>query len=418
MNLITLRLRRRWYGKNLAKLRSKRWRKLQSTLTKSPFYRDLVARGAPLQEYPQVNKALFMEYFDQINTVGVEREEAFSVAIEAENSRDFSPMINGVTIGLSSGTSGNRGIFMASEAERARWVACVLDRVIGFSLRKRSVAFFLRANSNLYDSAKSKVLQFQFFDLLEPLADQIDRLQTLNPTYLVAQPSLLLELAAYQADGKITLNPEKIISVAEVLYPEDAAYLKEIFGQTIHQVYQCTEGMLATTCEHGTLHFNEDFLVIEKRYLDEEKTRFHPVITDLMRTSQPVIRYELNDIVHEKHDCPCGSPMLGIAQIEGRSDDLLVFPSPQGEAIKIFPDFFRRAIIMADPDIQDYTLLQTTPTQLNLFVNGSEDLFDKAKASILALLARNEVHDVLVLRAPNRHHIKGNKLRRIQNDSR
>lgn len=415
-NLITLRLNRRWYASNLKRLRAKRWRKLQKTLQHSPFYRDLVAKKTPLEEYPLVNKALFMEHLDEINTVGVEREAAFSIALEAENSRDFSPMINGVTIGLSSGTSGNRGIFMASEDERARWVACVLDRVIGFSLRKRSVAFFLRANSNLYDSAKSKVLKFEFFDLLEPLDQQIDRLTALQPTYLVAQPSLLLELAACQEAGKIKLNPEKIISVAEVLYPEDAAYLEGVFGQTIHQVYQCTEGMLATTCDHGTLHFNEDFLVIEKQYLDDEKTRFHPVITDLMRTSQPVVRYELNDIVHEKHDCPCGSPMLGIAQIEGRSDDLLVFETSAQEMIKIFPDFFRRAIIMADPHIQDYTLLQTDLNQLNLFVNGTEELFEKAKTSILDFLHGKGVADVQVLRAENRHHDKGNKLRRIQND--
>ena len=54
-----------------------------------------------------------MERFDSINTRGVKRNEAFDLAIKAEKSRDFESMIDGVTIGLSSGTSGNRGVFFS-----------------------------------------------------------------------------------------------------------------------------------------------------------------------------------------------------------------------------------------------------------------------------------------------------------------
>lgn len=34
---------------------------------------------------------------------------------------------------------------------------------------------------------------------------------------------------------------------------------------------------------------------IEKEWLDE--TRFVPIITDLMRTSQPIVRYRLDDVL-------------------------------------------------------------------------------------------------------------------------
>ena len=37
--------------------------------------------------------------------------------IKSEENRDFSPTIKGITVGLSSGTSGNRGVFLASEKE-------------------------------------------------------------------------------------------------------------------------------------------------------------------------------------------------------------------------------------------------------------------------------------------------------------
>jgi len=404
------------YKKKVSSLQERRWLKLQDTLLQSPFYKDLAAKKTPLKNYPMMNKANFMENFSNINTKHIDREVAFEMAIKAEIERDFTPMINGVTIGLSSGTSGNRGIFLASEAERAQWVACVLDRVIGFSLKKRSVAFFLRANSNLYDSVKSNVLQFEFFDLLAPLTTQMDRLNILNPTILVAQPSLLLELAKLKISGELDINPMKIISVAEVLYPEDMKTLEHVFKQKIHQVYQCTEGMLAATCKEGTLHFNEDFLVIEKNYIDKEETRFHPVITDLVRTSQPVIRYELNDIIHEMKNCPCGSSFTGIEKIEGRSDDVLCFKSNDKEII-IFPDFFRRAIITSSDIIQDYTLVQSNLNLLELYVDN-KSAFSIAKTAILQLLESYGIYNVEIRNVNSKHHEKGDKLRRIRNDYR
>jgi len=413
---INLRFQRIRHANNLKKLQAKRWKKLQTTLLQSEYYRKFALKNGSLADYPLMNKQLFMKHFNEINTRSINREQAFEIALKAESSRDFSSMINGVTVGLSSGTSGNRGIFLATEDERAQWVACVLDRVIGFSLKKRSVAFFLRANSNLYDSVKSKVLRFEFFDLLEQVQLQIDRLNKLNPEILVAQPSLLLELAGYKEKGDLLINPEKIISVAEVLTSEDNERLEDSFGQTIHQVYQCTEGMLAATCKCGTLHFNEDFLIIEKKYLDETNTRFHPIITDLIRTTQPVIRYELNDIVHEKQNCPCGSKMMGIAQIEGRSDDVLRFTSKDNKEIKIYPDFFRRAIIVSNASIRDYTLVQINANELQLYLDNDEAIFASAKESIEKMLRSNHIHDVRILRSIRKHQEKGNKLRRIRND--
>ena len=411
---LLIRFRKPHTKKALKKRQQKNWRKFQQVLHRSPFYREQAQQNTPLVAYPLMDKTSFMEQFDQINTQNIPIKEAYKVALEAEESRDFSPEINGITVGLSSGTSGNRGIFLASKKERAFWVAAVLDRVIGFSLKKRRVAFFLRANSNLYSSVKSRLLSFEFFDLYDAIARHVQRLNDLQPTILVAQPSMLLDLAQEVKGGRLHIQPQKIISVAEVLYPEDKAVLEATFGQKIHQVYQCTEGFLASTCAHGTLHFNEDFLIIEKRFLDDSKTRFHPIITDLKRSSQPIVRYELNDIIQEKTACACGSPMMGIAQIEGRADDVLVFKNTDHQEVKIYPDFFRRALITADVAIQDYTLVQRGAHLLELYLLGTEEHFQKATRNINALLAKYQVEAVNIVRTKVKHHEQGNKLRRIK----
>lgn len=417
--LVEIKLTKWLYVHNFGFRRNWLIKKLIQHCSTSLFYKDFSQKKNSFVSFPVINKAIFMANFDTINTVNIKLEEALAVAVKSEENRDFSPTIKGITVGLSSGTSGNRGVFLASEKERAYWVALVLDRVLGFSLKKRSIAFFLRANSNLYDSVKSKLLAFHFFDLLNPLEKHIERLNTLQPTILVAQPSMLLELANAIEANKLDIKPTKVISVAEVLTPEDKAYLSSVFEQTIHQVYQCTEGFLASSCEHGTLHFNEDFLIIEQKYIDEEQIRFHPVITDLKRRSQPIIRYELNDIIQEKTSCLCGSKFLAIDAIEGRSDDILIFKNIDNQEVKIFPDFFRRAIILSDEQISDYALIQTEPNHLMLYIKSQqEESFQLACEAIQDLLKKNNIFGVEIIQTNHNHTLKDQKLRRIKNDVR
>lgn len=413
--VIRLKANKWWFKNSLDKLQEKRWKMLQHKLLESPFYKENVLGKIPLEQYPLMNKTEFMSNFDGINTVGITSIDAMKVAEKAEHLRDFSPTVNGITIGLSSGTSGNRGIFMASQKDRANWVACILDRVIGFSLKKRHVAFFLRANSNLYSSITSKLLHFEFFDILGRIENYLEKLNVLQPTILVAQPSILLELASYVENGRLGISPSKVISVAEVLSPEDSKYLEGVFQQTIHQVYQCTEGMLATTCTYGHLHFNDDFLIIEKKYIDSEKKRFHPIITDLIRTTQPIIRYELNDIIHEKTDCLCGNSFTAIEKIEGRSDDVLVFKTDQNKEVKIYPDFIRREIILAHPSINDFTIVLKTDTRLELYIKQSE-YYSLAEKRLQTFLKSQSIHGIIIQQVFSKNHTQGNKLRRVQNE--
>jgi putative adenylate-forming enzyme len=395
-------------------LQKTRWKFLRNHLKTSPFYRNQAESQAEIQDFPIMDKAIFMKHFNEINTRNIDKERAFQIAMKAENTRDFSPTINDVSVGLSSGTTGNRGLFLVSENERAMWVACVLRRVIGWSFKSRSVAFFLRANSNLYNSVQSNLLQFHYMDLLIPIGEHIQKLNTIQPTILVAQPSVLIELAKYMENKELKINPTKIIAVAEVLYPEDNTYLKSVFNQIIHQVYQCTEGFLASTCEFGTLHFHEDYLFIEKKYLDDSKTRFHPIITDLKRKSQPVVRYELNDIIHEKTDCKCGSSAMAIEKIEGRSDDVLIFKDKNSMEIKIYPDFFRRAILFADKSIIDYTITQVSDSLIEVYLGEQKDLFQKVVLETQKILNHFHIENVVIKLAESPDFELGLKLRRVK----
>ena len=352
--------------KSIIAFQNKKMKKhLPFVLSRSSFYRNYYKehlQGSNWETLPIITKREMMDHFNELNTAGISKEEAFQLAKKAERTRDFSPKIGQISIGLSSGTSGNRGLFLVSDKESSMWAAEVLAKLLPGSLMdEQKIAFFLRANNNLYESTKSRKISFHFFDLVDDFDRHMSRLNELKPSILIAPPSMLRIITEWMENNLIDISPNKVISVAEVLEDVDKNVIENIFQQTLHQVYQATEGFLATTCSHGVLHMNEDLLVIQKEYLDEEKGIFVPIITDFTRRTQPLIRYRLNDVLIErKTPCPCGSHFLALERIDGRCDDIFYGVNEQEEGTEhmIFPDFIRRAIMLSSEDILEYKVTQ------------------------------------------------------------
>lgn len=361
---------------------------LRAVLPRSPFYRAQFAGLAPAdwRRAPLINKATMMAHFDALNTVGVNKEAAFALALRAENARDFSATLGGVTVGLSSGTSGNRGLFLVSQRERWRWAGAVLARVLPDPWwAPQRVAFFLRANSTLYGTVASRRVRFAFFDLLDPLEAHVARLNTLQPTLLVGPPSLLRFLAESK---HLRIRPRKIVSVAEVLDPLDEAVIAAAFDQTVHQVYQCTEGFLGYTCARGVLHLNEDLVAVQRDALDADARTFAPIVTDLYRVAQPIIRYRLDDVLTARAaPCPCGLPLTALDRIEGRCDDVFQLPACHGDRwVAVFPDFVRRAVLAGAPIARAYRARQRSPAAVEVALDVDGAAFPDAAAGVRAAL--------------------------------
>lgn len=371
-------VRYRYFSKFSSRQRLEQWQsrrvhRLAKWLKKhSPFYRERLTDD-PLQT-PMIDKKLMMENFDRLNTKGLKKDVALKLAIASEQSRDFTPMIDGVTVGLSSGTSGSRGLFCAGFVERARYAGAILAKALPGTRGSQKVAFFLRANSNLYESVGSQKLMFRYFDLLAPLEDHAEELRRYQPTLLVAPASVLARLATLLRGEQRPLHGlQRIYSVAEVLEERDQKRIEDVFGLPVHQIYQCTEGFLAISCREGHLHLNEDLVLIEKHWLDRELKKFSPIITDFNRRTQPIFRYRLNDILTEDpRPCPCGSVMTCIRQIEGRCDDIVYFPKSAGDWLPVFPDFIRNAILHASNEIEDYRVVQEPRGRLRISLKGDD----------------------------------------------
>ena len=335
----------------------------------SPYFKALSVHSfEDFRKLPLMNKEFMMEHFNALNCVGIDRDEALSLAIDGEKQREFSEKLGGISVGLSSGTSGARGLFLVSDRERTLWAGTVLAKFLPKGrLFGHRIAFFLRADNNLYETIDSKLIRFRYFDLLKDMTENLSELSDYRPTLLVAPPSVLLGIARAMERGALRINPEKVISVAEVLRAEDAAYLKAQFGlSVIHQAYQCTEGFLGYVCECGNFHLNEELVLIEREYLDAQ--RFVPIVTDFTRQSQPIVRYRLNDILVEKRGhCPCGNRATLIRYIEGREDDVFYFAGIRQKEVAVFPDFISRCVIYAE-GVKNYKVVQDGSAHVTVYL--------------------------------------------------
>lgn len=353
---------------------------------RSPYFRALLAT-ASFTELPVMDKRIMMSRFDEINTVGVRRDDALALALANERAREFDLDLGSHSVGLSSGTTGHRGLFVVSGAERDAWVGTVLARTLPRGrLFGHRIALFLRADNTLYESVGSKAVSFRYFDVYDDMRENVARLQEYRPTILIAPPSVLRTIARAADAGTFDAVPQKVYSVAEVLELSDERRIRASLGQlTIHQLYQCTEGFLAHTCDHGVIHLNEDNILVEREHLDAE--RFTPIVTDLRRRAQPIVRYRLGDVLRERgRPCSCGSALTAIERIEGREGDTLVFRGLDGRRVPVFADLIGRAMIHAD-GFDEYRVTQIAESLVQIALDTVDDRSRRRVTEEIAALA-------------------------------
>lgn len=387
-------------------------RVLARARTRYPFYADVPP--GDLDAFPVMTKALMVEHFAALNDRGLELDRCLALARAAEERRDFTASADGVSIGLSSGTSGRQSVFLTSPKERSRWAGEILARVLPHGLRAGArVALVLRAGGPLYESVGTGRIAFRFFDLARPAREHVPGMAAFAPTVLAAPPHVLRVLAEACAAGDLSLRPERVFSVAEVLDPHDGESIEAGLGVRVDQIYQATEGFLGISCGEGRLHLNEDLLHVELVPLDASGRRCTPVVTDLFRTTQAVVRLRLDDaLVTGPDGCPCGSPFRVIDRVEGRADDVLLLPrAATGSLEPFYADFVRGSVLGAG--VADFRVEQTSPGLVRLAVQPASAHAAAADALRLAVDAAGLVPPAVEV-APWTDRAPLEKLRRVR----
>jgi putative adenylate-forming enzyme len=328
-----------------------------------------------LTDLPITDKAMLMADFAAYNRPRI-------TADEVRQALDGDCQVRGHTVGASTGTSGNRGYFVITDAERYRWLGALLAKTLADLLwHKQRVAILLPQDTRLYASARTiPRLQLRFFPLALGADHWQPALEAYNPTVIVAPPKVLRHLAETHA----RLTPTRLFSAAETLDPVDRPIIETAFRQRLHQIYMATEGLLATTCRHGTLHLAEDSVHFEYQPVGDGLVS--PLITSFRRQAQIMARYQMNDLLRlSDQPCPCGSPLQAVAEVVGRLDDCFTLPGAQ-DPVLVTPDILRNAVLRADPGITDFRIWQVGPERIDLLL-PPEVPAKTAEAARMALTA-------------------------------
>jgi putative adenylate-forming enzyme len=307
------------------------WRRQSPTLVRTPALAEWA--GRPLDQFPVVSPATMRADVAAWNSLGLTAEQARAAACAAERGQDHA-LPGGVQAGFSTGgDGGERGLFITTPSEREDYLGALLGKLIDPArlLRPLRAALILRANNRLYQDIGGAGAAFLFLGLDQGADDHLRALEAFDPTHLVAPPHVLADLARRMENGGWRPRLEGLFYGAEPIGALESAWLADVYGRAPRPLYQATEGFLGAPCRHGTLHLNEDGLVVELEPLGAG--RFTPVVTDLRRRGQPIVRVRLDDLIEPlDQSCPCGSSHRAIRPVEGRAGDVWRFGD-----IAIFP---------------------------------------------------------------------------------
>jgi phenylacetate-CoA ligase len=161
-------------------------------------------------------------------------------------------------------------------------------------------------------------------DTVALIADQMRRF---GATQLRAYPSAAFELATLIRDAGATARLSTVITGSEMLYDFQRKHIESVFQCRVFDFYSMAERVaFAAECEHGRMHVNPEYGVLE--IVDEQgrPTEGEGTIvgTSLHNRVAPLIRYRMNDTARwSPEPCPCGRTYRVIERITGRLADQL-----------------------------------------------------------------------------------------------
>jgi phenylacetate-CoA ligase len=401
---------------------------------RSPFYRGLYRhiktdREIVLGDLPIIDKATMMENFDGFVTDARIKLKDLQNHIRLLTRDEY--YMGEYRVLTTSGSSGLKGVFVSNRREWSSALSGLFrcGCFIGFSpgLRRRLRISFIGANSPMHvtyrmcagtDIGLAKIQRLEATSSIESLVDALNAFQ---PEFLTAYPSIASLLAVEQCEGRLNIRPEVVSTMAEVRTREMERKILEAWGVFPFNNYGMTEAGIAfgSDCSfHRGVHVFEDLIIAEvvdsqNKAVPDGSPGYKLLITNLFNYTQPLIRYEVSDMITmSTESCPCGRPLRMISVIEGRNDDIIYLEGTTGQDVPVHPVLFH-TMIGSLPEIRQYQVIHDE-TGINIeVVLQKESAWGDAARAIKENLKRSL--ESLGARCPD---IQVRRLERIERDPR
>jgi len=328
----------------------------------SIFYKNkfsnLTKHNLQFQDIAPITKQELMENFDYwITNQKISKSKLQSYA---SSNKDIGGLYqNEYLLFESSGTTGAPGLFLhdlnsiavyqALESTR-RATSTIINQMYALAFQYEKIAFIGALNGHYASTAAIKFNQ-RCFPILNSIVQQVsiyekndDLIKILNrysPRIIATYPSLAITLAELQKRGELTIAPKEIWLGGETLDCNQKKYIETNLNTRVFNSYGASEfPPIAWECDYGKLHVNADWVILEG-----VDNNFNPtpigefsrtcLITNLVNTIQPFIRYELGDqIKFHQSLCACGNTLPTI-EVRGRNSEVFVLKDQLGAQITI-----------------------------------------------------------------------------------
>jgi phenylacetate-CoA ligase len=367
-----------WPAERLAERRTRMLRELVRTATeRSPWYRKRLSGvdvdrldETTLRQLPVLTKAELMEHFDDIVTD--RRLSLAGIDQHLGTAETGSYLLGRYTAITSGGSCGQRGVFVYGwDAWAVFWLACfrtVLRARNSYPdlaarpavMASVTAAHFSHATAAMARTFSSPRMTTVRLPVTLRIEEIVAGLNDARPDFVLAYPSVLYVLAHEALAGRLRIAPRRLLAGAEPLLPEIRAAAEQAWGVKVINIWGTSEGGgTAVGCDRGGTHISEDQLIVEpvdlagRPVLPGERSA-KVYLTNLYNPVLPLIRYEITDEVTVlPGPCLCGSAHRRIADVQGRLDDVFIYPG-----LRVHPHLFRTAL-SRETGVVEYQVRQT-----------------------------------------------------------
>ncbi|MFB6199664.1 MAG: phenylacetate--CoA ligase family protein [Candidatus Nanohaloarchaea archaeon] len=261
---------------------------------------------------------------------------------------------------LSSGSSRQERLNVSYDSQAWDWVEAIYLRNImlqGYSLGKKQSYYWYEP----FDQgiARKLVVPKERVPSDASLTEQLEYLEEQSADFIVYFPIVLFALAKkmLQSEEDHDITPEAIFAQGEILTQNMKRTINEAFEAPIYDNYGSTEfNRIAWECPEGE-GYHVNWESVHLNIVDEEENPVdlgepgELVGTSLVNQANPIIRYNLGDVVVEREkNCSCDTHGKVLKEVKGRKKNVVL--SQSGE--EIFP----REIVELLADYQELLLFQ------------------------------------------------------------
>jgi len=327
------------------KLQDKKLRKLlKYTCEHSEYYHRAFAQAGitkkrigntPLSAFPSIDKATFLESFDELVTVPSLKQEELRQFDQQETTKQKNFM-GRFHVVHSSGSTEKPSYFVYDESAweqmliavvRAAFWDMTVPQIFKLLTKGLRVAY-IAATDGRYggamavgDGIRGVHARQLFLDINMPLAQWVEQIRTFRPNFIIGYPSAIKILGGLVEKGEVQITPLRVVTCGEPLDTGLRCYFESVFFAKVINFYGASESLalgVEVDPDDGIILF-DDMNVIEV-----ENGRMY--LTSLYNYAQPLIRYRLSDqLKFKKRTEKSSCSFTRALNLLGRDEDILWF---------------------------------------------------------------------------------------------